>query len=169
MNKSRISDKQFREACSRFATGVAIATVMEDENRAFGLTISSFTSVSLEPPLVLFCLHHQSQLKSHFSQSGTFGINILSANQDDLSARFANRNSHQIHPSDWHPGYTGVPVLVGSLATFECKSREKIVCGDHDIFIGEVVAVSVEDGAPLVRYQSSYCRLEDGKSARGAQ
>jgi flavin reductase (DIM6/NTAB) family NADH-FMN oxidoreductase RutF len=160
VTESMFSDRQFREACGRFPTGVAIATVVEDGNTAWGLTVSSFTSVSLSPPLVLFCIHRQSQLTERFHRSEAFAINVLAADQEHLSTHFATRNSHRIPPSDWVPGQTGVPALAGALAVLECKSRSRIPCGDHDILVGEVIALSVGDGHPLVRYGGSYHELE---------
>jgi len=165
MKEQGFSADQFRKACGRFPTGIAIATVMEDEQTASGLTINSFTSVSLEPPLVLFCLHSQSQLTPCFQRSEFFGINVLAAGQSELSARYATRHSHRIHASEWQAGRIGVPVLAGSLAVLECKLRNTMPGGDHEIFVGEVLAVSVGDGAPLVRYGGSYCLLQKETSA----
>ncbi|MFZ1007693.1 MAG: flavin reductase family protein [Candidatus Sulfotelmatobacter sp.] len=155
-----ISQDQFRKACSRFPTGIAVATVMQDDDTAAGVTISSFTSVSLDPALVLFCIHRQSRVLPFLHRQRSFGINILSAGQADLSIRFARRDSHNLHFADWQLGQSGVPVLKEVLATLECRLHSIISCGDHEIVVGEVVAFSVEDGNPLVRYGGSYCTLE---------
>jgi 3-hydroxy-9,10-secoandrosta-1,3,5(10)-triene-9,17-dione monooxygenase reductase component len=155
-----ISQDQFRKTCGRFPTGVAVATVMQDDGTTAGLTISSFTSVSLDPALVLFCIHRQSRVLPFLHCQGCFGINILSAGQADLSTRFARRDSHNLDFADWQLGQSGVPILKEVLATLECRLHSVISCGDHEIVVGEVVASSVEDGSPLVRYSGSYCTLE---------
>ena len=164
MAKTLVDDKQFRKACSKFSTGVAIATVRRDDNTAVGLTISSFTSVSLEPPLILFCVHRQSRLLPDF-KCGRFAINILSADQEDLSRRFACRDTQQFQILEEQAEPDSVPVLAGVLAVLECRLQNVISCGDHDIVVGEVVALSAQDGDPLIRYNSGYCTV--AKKATG--
>src|SRR5271170_4432940 len=152
MTKPLVDDKQFRKACGKFSTGVAVATVRQNEHTAVGLTVSSFTSVSLDPPLVLFCVHRQSRVLPEFRKCQRFGINVLSADQLELSTRFASRETQNFHCLNDQPGSVCVPILPGALAVLECKLENVISCGDHDILVGEVVALSVKDGDPLSRY-----------------
>lgn len=158
--KDPLFDSQFRHACSKFSTGVAVATAIADQETGVGVTINSFTSVSLEPPLVLFCIHNQSNVLRHFRDCEYFGINILSADQIDVSTRFARKDTHYFSLLHEQSGSTGIPVLSGILALFECKLEQVIPCGDHDILIGKVSALSARDGSPLVRYDSSYRTLD---------
>lgn len=162
-------DKKFRKACSKFSTGVAVATVRQDDNRAAGLTISSFTSVSLDPPLVLFCIDRRSQLLPDFRNCRSFGINVLSADQIELSTRFARRESQHFHCPDEQPGAFRVPILPEALTSLECKLKNVISCGDHDILVGEVIALSVNQGNPLIRYDSAYCTLESKPNVAGPE
>jgi flavin reductase (DIM6/NTAB) family NADH-FMN oxidoreductase RutF len=147
-----------RLACSKFATGVAIATVICDRERPAGLTITSFTSVSLEPPLVLFCVHSRSRLLPYFRVCGRFAINILAADQLDVCSHFT-RSDASFDLLKWQSGLTGVPVIEGGLAVLECELRGAISGGDHEILIGEVVSADATDGPALVRYSRSYRTL----------
>jgi flavin reductase (DIM6/NTAB) family NADH-FMN oxidoreductase RutF len=158
METACFEQERFRLACSRFATGVAIATVMRDQETPAGITISSFTSVSLEPPLVLFCIHSGSRVLPHFRARGRFGINVLSADQLHLSSHFT-RSDARFDLLEWEMGTTGVPVIAGALAVLECELREGISRGDHEILMGEVVSTAAADGPPLVRYGRAYRTL----------
>ena len=155
-----VDDLQFRKACSKFSTGVAIATVRQGTHTAVGLTISSFTSVSLDPPLVLFCIHRNSRVLPEFLKRRRFAINVLSADQESLSKRFASRETQQFQCFEEQPEADVTPVLEGVLAVLECRLQDVFSCGDHDILIGQVIALSSQDGEPLVRYNSAYCTLE---------
>jgi flavin reductase (DIM6/NTAB) family NADH-FMN oxidoreductase RutF len=155
-----IDADQYRRACGKFATGVAVATVMQDSGAATGLTISSFTSVSMEPPLILFCVHRNSRVLPHFRQSRGFGVNILSAGQTEISTYFARELSEPCCLVRWNHGGTGVPVLQGVSAVLECRLHSAVPGGDHEILVGEVLALSIGEGTPLVRYGGMYCSLE---------
>jgi flavin reductase (DIM6/NTAB) family NADH-FMN oxidoreductase RutF len=146
---------QFRIACSRFPTGVAIASVMNEDGLPRGLTVSSFTSVSLDPPLILICIHKGSKLLPHFRRSW-FGMNVLSEDQEELSMIFSCRESTQTNLVEWRLGRTGAPLLSNVLAVFECSVREIVTGGDHEILVAEVAEISSEEGVPLVRFSSAY-------------
>lgn len=165
MTESSLDEKQFRKACSKFSTGVAVATVRQDDHTAVGLTISSFTSVSLDPPLVLFCVHRQSRVLPEFLKGRPFAINVLSADQEELSRRFARWETQTFPCANEQPGSEAVPVLVGVLAALECRLQNVFSCGDHDILVSAVMALSAKDGDPLIRYNSDYCTLQ--KKANG--
>ncbi len=149
----------FRRACGRFATGVAIATTMDAEGTPHGLTINSFSSVSLDPPLVLFCLDRASQALTAFEQSTGFIINLLHKEQQDLSQRFASHRGDRFAGLEWRRGLTGAPVIPHSLAVIECKRHSMLDGGDHIIFLGEVVAVAARDGDPLLYFAGRYRHL----------
>jgi len=154
-----VSSDEFRRACGRFATGVAIASVMDDTGAAHGLTVSSFTSVSLEPPLVLICLGHAVTMIEAFRKASYFGISILREEDRQVSNHFATKGHDRFNGVGWRPGKTGVPLIDCALAAFECETYQRFTSGDHDILVGRVVYTHIEDGPPLVFFSSHYCTL----------
>lgn len=154
-----VTSEQFRRACGRFATGVTIASVLDAQGMPHGLTVSSFTSVSLEPPLLLICLGHAVACIDLFRASEYFGINILAEDQQALSERFARKGQDRFNGLAWHAGIFGVPLLDRTLATIECAVHQRFVSGDHDIFVAEMVGMQVSEGEPLIYYGSRYRRL----------
>ena len=154
-----VSSDEFRRACGRFATGVAVASAIDERGTAHGLTVSSFTSVSLEPPLVLICLGHEVTMIETFRGASHFGINILREEDRDLSQRFATKGLDRFNGIAWRRGHTGVPLIECALASMECATHQRIASGDHDILVGRVVAAHIEDGAPLVHYFGRYRKL----------
>jgi flavin reductase (DIM6/NTAB) family NADH-FMN oxidoreductase RutF len=154
-----VSSDEFRRACGRFATGVAVASVTDQHGAAHGLTVSSFTSVSLDPPLVLICLGHEATMIEAFRGASHFGINILREEDRELSQRFATKGHDRFNGIGWRRGRTGVPLIDGALAALECEMHQRIGSGDHDILVGRVVATDLEDGAPLVHYFGRYRKL----------
>jgi flavin reductase (DIM6/NTAB) family NADH-FMN oxidoreductase RutF len=154
-----VSSEEFRRACGRFATGVAIASVVDERGTAHGLTVSSFTSVSLHPPLLLICLGHDVTMIEEFRRASHFGINILRKEDRELSQRFATKGLDKFKGIAWRTGQTGVPLIDCALTTIECETHQRITSGDHDILVGRVVATRVGDGAPLIYYASRYRTL----------
>jgi len=157
----RVTGAQFRRACGRFATGVTIATVLDRTGSPHGLTVSSFTSVSLEPPLILVCLGHEVTNIQHFRSATHFGINVLRSDQQALSERFARKGQDRFNGLAWDSGKTGAPLIPGCLARIECRIYSRIPMGDHDIFIGEMVHADVHQGDPLIYFGSAYRLLEE--------
>jgi flavin reductase (DIM6/NTAB) family NADH-FMN oxidoreductase RutF len=159
-NSLRVTGEEFRRACGRFATGVSIASVLDAAGTPHGLTVSSFTSVSLEPPLILICLGHDVSIIHHFRNAIYFGISVLADHQQALSERFARKGEDRFDGVAWRPGATRVPLLSGSLAGIECRVHRRIQMGDHDIFVGEMMHTHVGEGGPLIYYASDYRKLE---------
>ena len=157
---------QFRRACARFATGITVSTALAPDGTPHGFTANSFTSVSMEPPMVLICVDHRANVLRHFEQAAHFGVNILAESQEALSVRFAERGLDRFVGIEWRPGETGVPLLAGALARFECATRQTISAGDHTIILGEVMHAEWEVGAPLLYYASAYYTAQPRK--RGA-
>jgi len=149
----------FRRACARFATGITIATVLGSDGTPQGFTANSFTSVSVDPPMVLLCIDRSANVLPHFQAAPQFGINVLSAEQKELSMRFATRGQDRFEGVGWRTGVGSSPILEGALAQFECLTRQVWEAGDHLIFLGEVIAAHYEDGAPLLYYASAYREL----------
>jgi len=151
-----VTAEEFRRACGRFATGVTVATVVDAGGRPHGLTVSSFTSVSLNPPLVLICLGHGVAAIEHFRVAEYFAVNVLADGQRDLSDHFARKGHDRFGAVEWQRGATGAPLLPGVVAAMECAVRQRFAAGDHDIFVGEMVTARVAEGHPLVYYASRY-------------
>lgn len=154
-----VTSVEFRHACGRFATGVTIASVMDAHGTPHGLTVSSFTSVSLHPPLVSICLGHDVSVIEVFRTASYFGINVLAEDQQHLSERFARKGQDRFNGLEWHRGETGVPLLAGTLASIECAVEQRVTAGDHDIFVAEMVGARVSEGEPLIHFASRYRRL----------
>ena len=146
-----------------FPTGVAIITTRNAEGKPVGLTCNSFSSVSLEPPLVLFSLRKASSLLPTFVAAERFAINILSQSQDQLSARFASSKIvDKFEGVAWRPGPQGTPLIDDCLASFECRVFARHEAGDHDIFIGEVQHMDTGSADhALVFYKGAYMMLAE--------
>jgi len=164
----RVSGDDFRRACGRFATGVTIASVMDGQGVPHGLTVNSFTSVSLEPPLVLVALAHSASVMDAFREARFFAVNVLSAQQRALADRFARKGEDRFDGLEWHTGETGAPLLADTLAEIECAMRYRFTAGDHDLIVGEVVRADVREGAPLLYFSGRYHNLADGELAVSA-
>jgi len=159
-----LTKTEFCRACAKFPTGVTIVTVLDAEGCPHGMTASSFTSVSLEPPLVLVCVDHRASVLAHLRRAQHISINILSEGQQDLSAHFARPGHDRFTGVEWEAGQGGVPLISGALARFECSIHRMVDAGDHTILIAEVLDAEYHDGRPLVYFGSSYHKL-DGETA----
>src|SRR6218665_1552672 len=132
------SPREFRDALGMFATGVTIVTARNAAGKLVGLTASSFNSVSLEPPLVLWSLAHGASTMPVFANGSHYAIHVLAADQKALAQRFATRGIDRWAGLEHRPGINGAPLLAGAAATFECFNRSRHQEGDHIIFVGEV-------------------------------
>lgn len=152
-----------RAALGRFATGVAVVTATSPAGTPVGMTVNSFTSVSLDPPLVLFCASRRSSLYPVFAAAAAFGVNILRDGQTAESRRFAGPGFDRFAGLAPREGRTGVPLLPRALATLECVDPERRPAGDHDVIIGRVAVVETHAGdldQPLVYYAGGYRSLD---------
>lgn len=154
-----VSGDDFRQACGRFATGVAIASAVDAAGTPHGLTVSSFTSVSLDPPLILICLGHAVTSIEVFRGARYFAVNVLAEEQRDIADRFARKGFDRFDGLKWSAGASGAPLLAGALATMECVVRQRVAAGDHDILVGEMVGAHAADGAPLIYFSSRFRSL----------
>lgn len=150
----------FRKTLGRFATGITVVTARDAQGVPHGLTVNSFTSVSLDPPLVLFCLGKSSTSLDLLLASNSFCINILSVDQEALSTRFASRLENRFEGVAWQTGETGSPLLGGALAALDCRKRQTVEAGDHYILVGEVLTATFREGDPLLYFASRYRRLD---------
>jgi flavin reductase (DIM6/NTAB) family NADH-FMN oxidoreductase RutF len=151
-----VNQDNFRRVCSCFPTGVTITTLIGTDGHPYGITISSFTSVSLEPPLVLICIDHRSRIVQYLTMGCAFAINVLSDDQHELSSRFARHWESRFSGVAWQTGVTGSPLLEGAAAVLECRLHQSIQAGDHLIVLGQVVGGVSTDRLPLLYFRSSY-------------
>jgi flavin reductase (DIM6/NTAB) family NADH-FMN oxidoreductase RutF len=151
-----VSSADFRSALARFASGVTVVTTKDAREKTFGITVSAFCSVSLDPPLVLICIEKTTGSHHAFEQSGRFTVNILASNETAISEHFASLIEDKFagveHAVDEH----GIPILTGSLATLQCRLFKALDGGDHSIFLGEVEHVIVRDADPLIYFKGGY-------------
>jgi 3-hydroxy-9,10-secoandrosta-1,3,5(10)-triene-9,17-dione monooxygenase reductase component len=157
----RISDPDpasLRTVLGSFATGVAVVTAATPDGPV-GMTANSFTSVSLEPPVVLFCAAHSSRTYPHIQRAGAFAVNILSRAQEQVSTTFAKKDEDRFAAVDTETDVTGAPILTETMAYLDCGIIDRIERGDHVIVLGEVVAAGVrqdDDCEPLLFFRGSY-------------
>ena len=152
------SDREFRDALGQFATGVAVVTA-EVDGTLLGSTISSFNSVSLTPPLVLFSLARTAQTLEMWLKAKHFGVTVLAEHQNDLSNRFARGGAEKWNGIAPVKGPNGVPLLRGGLVSFECETYAFHEGGDHEIVVGRVLSFNRTQSAPLLFFGGKYQRL----------
>jgi flavin reductase (DIM6/NTAB) family NADH-FMN oxidoreductase RutF len=151
--------EEFRRACARYATGLTVATVLGPDGKPEGLTVNSFTSVSLEPPLVLVCIAKTATAYASFQAANAFVVNVLREEQIDLSQHFASSKDERFEGLAWREGVHGAPVLDGVLAVLECAMHGSFDAGDHTVFVGLVERAESHEGAPLLYFASAYRKL----------
>jgi flavin reductase (DIM6/NTAB) family NADH-FMN oxidoreductase RutF len=157
-----VDPAQFKNALSRYAAGVTVVTAVLPEGRPAGVTVSSFTSLSLTPPLILFCLAKSVTCLPAFTDGQSFAVNILAERQRDLSIVFATQSPDKFKGLDYDVSSAGVPLLRNCLANLECRREAVHEGGDHLIIVGRVeVARLAEDGPPLVYHRGAYRRATD--------
>ncbi len=145
------SAREFRAALGMFATGVTIVTTRLEDGTPLGMTVNSFNSVSLDPPLVLWSLSRNASALAAFHGCSHYAVNVLGVAQQALAERFASRVQDRWGGVDNAPGAGGAPLLAGAVATFECVNRSRYEEGDHVIFVGEVLRCTHQpDAAPLL-------------------
>lgn len=150
----------YRRTCAQFATGVTVVTALDSEGHPHGLTVNSFSSVSLDPPLVLVIIDLRNAILGHFISSEWFAINVLAEHQEDLSRRFSSPSENRFLGVEWTKGVSGVPLLTGVLAQLECSVVRTFEAGDHTVLIGEVRGANYREGKPLVFFDSEYRELK---------
>ncbi len=150
-----MDDAQFKLALSHFASGVTVVTT-EHEGKLYGMTVASFASLSLHPPLVLVCVEKNVKTHDAIAASRKFGVSILAQEQSDISAKFASRRDDKFDGVAVARGTLGLPLIGNALTTLECSLRQSLPGGDHTIFVGEVVDAQTREGVPLLYFRSGY-------------
>jgi len=157
-----ITPDLYRQVMGNWGTGVTVVTTRDKSGQPYGLTVSSFTSVSMDPILVLVCLDDRLSGLQYFRDSGNFGVSILSESQEQISRLFAKKDTVR-PPELYFDGETKVPLIRDSLVTLECETSATYAGGDHTIFLGKVLAVELHGAMqgvkPLLYFRGKYERL----------
>lgn len=150
----------FRSVLGRFASGVTVVTAVDDGGDDHGMTVTAFSSVSLDPPLILACIDHAATLHPFLEGLTHFAVNVLSAEQEAISRRFAADELNRFDGVGYTRGVAGAPLIDDALAHLECRVHALVPAGDHTIVIGEVDAAITRDARPLLYYRGGYAQLE---------
>ncbi len=153
----------FRRALGQFASGVTVVTTCDRGGRPLGLTVSAFCSVSLHPPLVLVCIDQRAETNLGMRESGLFAVSVLREDQEDVSRRFASTAHDKLEGLELAAGRQGLPLVPGALAHVQCRVRSFHDEGDHTVWVGEVLALAVQPGRPLLYHAGAYRRLPEAQ------
>ena len=153
---SEINTADLRKALGTFATGVTVVTTLDKDKNQIGVTVNSFSSVSLEPPIVLWSLKKTSPNVEAFDHSGRFVINVLARAQVNLSQRFASSIKNKFNSVGFREGLGGLPLIENCVASFQCKTYQRIEAGDHILYLGEVEEYSRTDQETLIFCKGKY-------------
>ncbi|MDP6969282.1 MAG: flavin reductase family protein, partial [Gammaproteobacteria bacterium] len=156
----KIDAREFRNALASFATGVTVITCLDANGKPVGATASSFNSVSMDPPLILWSITKTANSADAFINAKEFVVNVLSTEQIDLSNQFSRSNSDKFKGVETATGIGQVPMLAGSVTCFQCKSWATYDGGDHEIIVGEVVAMDTNNDEGLIFYRGDYAKAE---------
>ena len=155
-----IDQDAFRAVLGRFASGVTVVTALDEDGRDQGMTVSAFCSLSLEPPLVLFCVDSTASMYDSLGAAPSFIVNILSETQEPLARRFSGPDPNRFDGIGYKRGLSGVAILDDVLGYLECKREGAHPGGDHRIYVGEVEVAQSREGRPLLYYRGGYAQLE---------
>lgn len=156
-----ITKEEFRAALGRFASGVTVVTTKDDSGKLFGITVSAFCSVSLEPPLILVCIEKRAGSHHAFQESKAFVVNILREDQQSVSNHFASHLEDKFANVEYDTGIENLPVLRDCLVNLECRLHDSHESGDHTIFIGEIEKATVREENPLIYWHGKYREIKD--------
>lgn len=156
-----IDSTVFKQALQLWASGIAVVTSKSEQFGLRGMTVTAFSSVSMEPPQILVCLNQAADTGENIDQNGCFAINILNASQEEASNNFSGGRSQEerFAQARWSLGVTGVPILDDSILSLECQVVEKVRAGTHWIIIAEIQAATCREGEPLLYFRGAYRTL----------
>lgn len=159
--KSTSDEARFdlRNAFGSFATGVTVVTTLDTDRTPRGFTANSFTSVSLDPPMLLICIAKSAHSLAAFEQCEYFSVNILGEDQREISGLFASKKTEKFELAEWYSGFADIPLISGAIATFVCKRENLVAAGDHVVLIGEVKDYAEVTGSPLGYFKGNYFAL----------
>jgi flavin reductase (DIM6/NTAB) family NADH-FMN oxidoreductase RutF len=155
----------FRQVLGQFPSGVTVVTTRDAAGHPLGLTVSSFCSVSLEPPLVLVCIDHRSEANRGVREKGWFAVSVLGEEQEEVSRRFAEPGLSKLEGFAFLDGDHGLPLVPGAIAHVECRVRSFHDEGDHAVWVGEVTRAAAHPGRPLLHHAGGYRQLVPASDA----
>lgn len=155
-----MDEYRFRSVLSRFASGVTVVTAVDSKGVDHGITVSAFCSLSLEPPLVLVCIDHQTVMHQVMEGGTAFAVNVLAVDQEEVARKFSDPDNDRFDGTSFTRGANGAAALSGAAATLECATMSRFEGGDHTIFVGRVDTAESSDAQPLLYYRGGYARLE---------
>ena len=158
-----VDSLSFRRALGQFASGVTVVTARGADGEPLGLTVSSFCSVSLHPPLVLVCIDRRSDANEGLRDTRHFAVSVLSEEQEDVSRRFASPGQDKLEGFAFLEGRHGLPLVPGALAHVQCKVHSRHEEGDHFVWVGEVIALAAHPGRPLLYHAGAYHGLDGAR------
>ena len=163
-NRPDFNSELLRKALGCYPTGVIVVTTLGDNGSPVGITVNSFSSVSLDPPLILWSIALTAPSLGAFRTHSGFTINILSEEQKALGLQFARPSENKFEGVDWHKGYADTPVINNSLAVLQCKTYRRYEGGDHEIHLGEVQKINFNDQEPLVFHRGQFGKVTHHKN-----
>ncbi len=152
--------RALRNALGNFATGITVITALDENGEPQGMTANSFSSVSLQPPLVSWCVGRESRLFDLFQKTSRFAVNILTTEQEKTSQLFASPAENKFEQIEWYAGLNGLPLLNDSPCQFQCEIEHRYSGGDHTILIGRVLDFSSQPMSPLIFHGGQYRSLK---------
>jgi flavin reductase (DIM6/NTAB) family NADH-FMN oxidoreductase RutF len=154
-----VEKAEFRRALGHFAAGVTVVTSKLDDETLSGITVTAFSSLSLDPPLVLVCIDKRARMHDRLPVGGNFAVNLLAADQEFVSRRFASSEPDQFREIGYREGSLGAPLIAGAISAIECRVVDRLPGGDHTIVIGQVESTHVLEGKPLLYFRGGYAQL----------
>ncbi len=155
-----VTPEEFRSALGHFASSVTVVTARCEDEKLRGITVSAFSSLSLDPPLILICIDTRASLHEYLKEGCYFAVNILAEDQELVSRRFASKDPERFNGVGYKEGIERTPLLDGALANIECRVTSAYPGGDHTIFVGEVVSTHIIEHKPLLYFRGGYRQLE---------
>ncbi len=154
-----VDPRQLRDVLGCFATGVTVITTAAEDGSPIGLVVNSFSSLSLDPPLVQWSIARQTPSYGAFRDHNAFAVNIMGADARDIALQFARPARNKFAGVRWEPGFMGVPLLSDALAFVECRTVDRLPGGDHEILVGQVQRCCSRQGDPLVFYRGDFATI----------
>lgn len=163
-----VSGDEFKKALQLWASGVAVVTTKSEKYGVQGMTVTAFSSVSIDPPQILVCINRSADTGEGIKESKRFSVNILKSGQDDISNQFAGGSSQQLRfeNTKWEAGISETPILSDSIMSLDCTVTETVHSGTHVIFIGEVQDAVCRAGEPLLYYRGAYRKLAEERQKK---
>ncbi len=153
-------ENTFKQAMGRFPSGVVIVTTVDNEGKKCGFTASAFTSLSLDPPLILVCLANSADCYQSFVSTDKFAVNVIGNQQHELAFKFATKGAEKFGGDEFVTGESGLPIVSKCIFSLECNAKHTYPGGDHEILVGEVIHANVHEGSPSIWYEGNFRELK---------